>query len=124
MGEAKKREEAEAAAREQQEKAQAELERIINTPITQDEAKKQIADFEVNRAQLRIIRQKWATQATQLRLQLAELESRMSAVDERLLSIDMECSVVFRRTLNAPAPSMGEPVGGEVAEATEAPEAK
>lgn len=116
MGEAKDREKAEMADREQQEKARAKLEQLINTPITQEEAKKQIADFEVNRAQLRIVRQKWATQATQLRLQLAELESRISAVDERLLSIDMECSVVFRRTLNAPT-TEGEPAGGKDAEA-------
>lgn len=87
-------------AEKQKKEAAERLQALIATPITPEDAKKQIADIEVNRAQLRIIRQKWQAQASQLQLQIMDINARIEAVDERLLALDMEGAVIFRRTLN------------------------
>ena len=78
-------------------KAEEELRKACETPMTREEAEKAIAEIDVERCKLSIVRQKWVAQERQLQLNLA-------ALDEQLLALDMDRAVVFRRTLNkAPA---------------------
>ena len=94
---------------EQPKDAMAEADRklaeTLQTPIIKEEAERALADIDVDRAKLSIIRQKWSAQATQYQLQLA-------ALDERLLAMDLDRAVIFRRLLNsAPQEAADAPEG-------------
>lgn len=73
--------------------ADAKFEDLLNTPISKEEAEKALADNDVKKMQLMIIRQKWNAQITQTQLNL-------SALDEQILALDMERAMIFRRSLN------------------------
>lgn len=100
MGEAKNRE-AEIAAmkevEEAQKKAEAAFKQMIETPISEEEARKALADNDVRLAQLRVIRLK----------KVAELNE----IDHAIEMATLDHSVIVRRALNKPA--MGKPVGGK-----------
>ena len=70
-----------------------EFKKLIETPLTQADAEKELANNDINRMQLMTIRQKWQTQIMQLQLQTSNL-------DEQLRALEMERAVIFRRTLN------------------------
>lgn len=72
---------------------QAKLEELLETPLSEEEARKVFSEQDIRRAQLGIIRQKWTAQITQLQLQIASL-------DQELLAIELDRAVAFRRTLN------------------------
>lgn len=74
-------------------KADEELRKACEAPMTREEAEKAIAEIDVERCKLSIVRQKWMAQERQIQLNLA-------ALDEQLLALDMDRAVVFRRTLN------------------------
>lgn len=76
--------------------AQAELRKLLDTPLSVDDYRKAMADIDVDQAKLMIIRQKLVTQIDQLQL-------RLSQVDEQLGAGKMQAAVLFRRTLNAEA---------------------
>ena len=78
MGEAKQR--AEAAA-----KAAAEFNKMINTPMTQDEANDAIARIDMQKAQLGVIRIQLMNQLNNIDLQLAQAEYDRSIVIRRAL---------------------------------------
>ena len=86
--------------KEELEKAQAEadaqFEALLNTPITKEEAELKLADNDVKKMQLMIVRQKWQAQITQTQLNIA-------ALDEQMLALDMERAMIFRRSLNKEA---------------------
>lgn len=74
------------------EEAEAEFQKTLQTPISREDAEKAFADIDVQRMRLLVIRQKWQARASQLALQIQDL-------DERLTALDLERAVVFRRTL-------------------------
>lgn len=86
--------------KEELEKAQAEadaqFEALLNTPITKEDAELKLADNDVKKMQLMIVRQKWQAQITQTQLNIA-------ALDEQMLALDMERAMIFRRSLNKEA---------------------
>lgn len=84
--------------------AERKLAEVLQTPITKEEAEKALADLDVDRAKLSIIRQKWAGQAAQLQLQL-------SVLDQQLLALDLDRAVIFRRLLVNTAPEGKDPDG-------------
>lgn len=71
----------------------AELRKTLETPIGRDEAKKEFAEIDVLKAQLRVARQRTLYEITQLQL-------KVNAIDEQLLAADMQSAIVFRRALN------------------------
>ena len=73
--------------------ADARFNELINSPLSKEDAEKELANNDINRMQLMTIRQKWQTQITQLQLQISNL-------DEQLHALEMERAVIFRRTLN------------------------
>ena len=73
--------------------ADAKFQELINSPLSKEDAEKELANNDINRMQLMTIRQKWQTQITQLQLQISNL-------DEQLHALEMERAVIFRRTLN------------------------
>lgn len=73
--------------------ADARFNELINSPLSKEDAEKELADNDINRMQLMTVRQKWQTQITQLQLQISNL-------DEQLHALEMERAVIFRRTLN------------------------
>ena len=75
------------------EEADARFNKLINTPLTKEDAERDLANNDINRMQLMTVRQKWQTQITQLQLQISNL-------DEQLHALEMERAVIFRRTLN------------------------
>lgn len=75
------------------EEADAKFQELINSPLSKEDAEKELANNDINRMQLMTIRQKWQTQITQLQLQISNL-------DEQLHALEMERAVIFRRTLN------------------------
>lgn len=75
------------------EEADAKFQELINSPLSKEDAEKELANNDINRLQLMTIRQKWQTQITQLQLQISNL-------DEQLHALEMERAVIFRRTLN------------------------
>ena len=93
-----------------QAKADAEFQKLIETPLSKEDAEKELSDNDINRMQLMTVRQKWQTQITQLQLQI-------SSLDEQLHALEMERAVIFRRTLNKageqPKPATGEIIGGK-----------
>lgn len=92
-----------------QEAADAKFDALINSPLSKEDAEKELADNDINRMQLMTVRQKWQTQITQLQLQISNL-------DEQLHALEMERAVIFRRTLNkgdAASFKSGEIVGGK-----------
>lgn len=104
MGEAKAREEeiaAMKAAQEAQAKAEAEFKKLIETPIPKEEAKKALADNDIQLAQLRVIR-------------LRKIDE-LNQIDHQIEMANLDRSVIVRRSMNseAPQPQMGEPVGGK-----------
>lgn len=75
------------------EEADAKFQELINSPLSKEDAEKELANNDINRIQLMTVRQKWQTQITQLQLQISNL-------DEQLHALEMERAVIFRRTLN------------------------
>ena len=75
------------------EEADARFNELINSPLSKEDAEKELANNDINRMQLMTVRQKWQTQITQLQLQISNL-------DEQLHALEMERAVIFRRTLN------------------------
>ena len=75
------------------EEADAKFQELINSPLSKEDAEKELANNDINRLQLMTVRQKWQTQITQLQLQISNL-------DEQLHALEMERAVIFRRTLN------------------------
>lgn len=75
------------------EEADAKFQELINSPLSREDAEKELANNDINRMQLMTVRQKWQTQITQLQLQISNL-------DEQLHALEMERAVIFRRTLN------------------------
>lgn len=75
------------------EEADAKFQELINSPLSKEDAEKELANNDINRLQLMAVRQKWQTQITQLQLQISNL-------DEQLHALEMERAVIFRRTLN------------------------
>ena len=73
--------------------ADAKFQELINSPLSKEDAEKELANNDINRMQLMTVRQKWQTQITQLQLQISNL-------DEQLHALEMERAVIFRRTLN------------------------
>ena len=71
------------------------INKLLETPLSKEEAERMYADIDVKRAQLSIIRVKWTAQLTQIQLQLASL-------DEQLYALELDRAVAFRRTLNKP----------------------
>lgn len=107
MGEAKDRaaeieamKKAQAEAAERQKQMEAEFQKMISTPITDEEARKKLADIDIQMAQLRCIRLR----------KVAELNE----IDNQIQVATLDRNIVIRRTLNpkAVAPKMGEPTGG------------
>ena len=87
------------------EEADAKFQELINSPLSKEDAEKELANNDINRMQLMTVRQKWQTQITQLQLQISNL-------DEQLHALEMERAVIFRRTLNKEGekPAFGESV--------------
>lgn len=85
------------------EEADAKFQELINSPLSKEDAEKELANNDINRMQLMTVRQKWQTQITQLQLQISNL-------DEQLHALEMERAVIFRRTLNKEGekPAFGE----------------
>ena len=85
------------------EEADAKFQELINSPLSKEDAEKELANNDINRMQLMTVRQKWQTQITQLQLQISNL-------DEQLHALEMERAVIFRRTLNkgGEKPAFGE----------------
>ena len=75
------------------EEADAKFQELINSPLSKEDAERDLANNDINRMQLMTVRQKWQTQITQLQLQISNL-------DEQLHALEMERAVIFRRTLN------------------------
>ena len=75
------------------EEADAKFQELINSPLSKEDAEKELANNDINRMQLMTVRQKWQTQITQLQLQISNL-------DEQMHALEMERAVIFRRTLN------------------------
>lgn len=101
MGEANDRAEEIAALKAQEEaqaKAEAEFKKLVESPLTKEEAEKKLADNDIQVAQLRVIR-------------LRKLEE-LNQIDHQIEMANLDRSIVVRRTMNK-APVMGEPVGGE-----------
>lgn len=86
------------------EEADAKFQELINSPLSKEDAEKELANNDINRMQLMTVRQKWQTQITQLQLQISNL-------DEQLHALEMERAVIFRRTLNKEGEK---PVFGEI----------
>ena len=78
MGEAKKREDAAKAAA-------AEFNKMINTPMTQDEANEALARVDMQKAQLAVIRVQLMNQLNNIDLQLAQAEYDRSIIIRRAL---------------------------------------
>lgn len=104
MGEAKERAAVEAAAMKAQQEADAAFKKMIETPLSKEEADRMLADNEIQLAQLRVIRLRKVGELNQIEHQL------------ELATLDR--SIIIRRTLNSadPAksetkPAMGVPVG-------------
>lgn len=89
--------------RKAREEADAKFQELINSPLSKEDAEKELANNDINRMQLMTVRQKWQTQITQLQLQISNL-------DEQLHALEMERAVIFRRTLNKEGekPAFGE----------------
>ena len=71
------------------------LQETLEKPLTQDEANQMFADLDVEKLRLNVIRQKWLTQIEQLKMQVSDL-------DTKLVALELNKAVVFRRTLNGP----------------------
>ena len=71
------------------------INKLLETPLSKEEAERMYADIDVKRAQLSIIRVKWTAQLNQIQLQLASL-------DEQLYALELDRAIAFRRTLNKP----------------------
>lgn len=82
------------------EEAKKQFEELISSPISKDEADKALAETDIKRTQLAIIRQKWLSQAEAIRQQLTQTQQKISMLDEEVLNIELERAVVFRRALN------------------------
>lgn len=100
MGEANNRAEEIAALKAQEEaqaKAEAEFKKLVESPLTKEEAEKKLADNDIQVAQLRVIR-------------LRKLEE-LNQIDHQIEMANLDRSIVVRRTMNKVS-GMGEPVGG------------
>lgn len=112
MGEAKDRKDAAKAAADAEAEEQRKLQELLNTPLTEEEAKKALADADVNQAQILVARQKWIAKQDAYRHAIAEAQRGVDECDEALASIVLTRNILFRRSLNRVAenPTMGEPV--------------
>lgn len=72
------------------------LRELIESPLSLDDAKKELATNDIEKMKLLVIRQKWETQQAQVALNLASL-------DEKLRLLDMDRAVILRRTMNVKA---------------------
>lgn len=77
----------------EQEDENAKLLKVLETPLSMEDAQKDLATNDVDRMKLLVVRQKWMTQRAQIELNLA-------ALDEQLRMLDMDRAVIARRTLN------------------------
>lgn len=91
----------ELAKREAEERAK--IDALAKTPIAKDEADKMFADNKIKLMQLTIIRNKWGAQMEALQHQLADIRQRINAIDNEMYNIQLEDTITFRRTLNAPS---------------------
>ena len=82
------------------EDAKKKFEELIASSISKDEADKGLAEVDIKRTQLAIIRQKWLSQAEAARQQLTQIQQKISMLDEEILNIELERAVIFRRALN------------------------
>lgn len=82
------------------EEAKKQFEELISSPIGKDEADKALAEADIKRTQLAIIRQKWLAQAESVRQQLTQIQQKIAMLDEEVLNIELGRAVVFRRALN------------------------
>lgn len=87
------------------EEAKKQFEELIASPISKDDADKGLAEVDIKRTQLAIIRQKWLSQAEAARQQLTQIQQKISMLDEEILNIELERAVIFRRALNVEPPS-------------------
>ena len=67
------------------EEADAKFQELINSPLSKEDAEKELANNDINRMQLMTVRQKWQTQITQLQLQISNLDEQLHACDSRLI---------------------------------------
>lgn len=81
--------------------ANEQFEQLIATPLAKDEAEKALADLDVRRMQLTVIRQKWLAQVESIKQQANQVQQKIMALDEELYNTDLERAVIFRRTLNS-----------------------
>lgn len=91
------------------EEAKKQFEELIASPISKDEADKGLAEVDIKRTQLTIIRQKWLSQAESIRQQLTQIQQKISMLDEEILNIELERAVIFRRALNVETDSEENP---------------
>lgn len=82
MGEAKERAEA-------MKKAVEEARKVLETPISQEEANKALAEIDIQLAQLGAIRLNKAAEIT--------------AIDQQIAKANMDKAIIVRRVLNTPA---------------------
>lgn len=66
------------------------LAEVLAKPIAEEEARKMVADIDVQLAQIRALR--------------VQKSAELSQLDYQLAAAEFERSVVFRRVLNKPAP--------------------
>ena len=81
------------------EEAKKQFEELVASPISKSEADKGLAEVDIKRTQLAIIRQKWLSQAEAARQQLTQIQQKISMLDEEILNIELERAVIFRRAL-------------------------
>lgn len=90
---------------EEMEKIEAEskeqFEKLVNSPITKEEAAKAFANLDIRRTQLAIVRQKWVAQSEAFKQQANQVQQKISMLDEELFNIELERAITFRRTLNS-----------------------
>lgn len=83
------------------EEAKKQFEELVSSPISKEDADKGLAEVDIKRTQLAIIRQKWLAQAEAVRQQLTQIQQKVALLDEEILNVELERAVIFRRALNA-----------------------
>lgn len=72
---------------------QAEFRKLLDTPIAEDEAKKALAENEVNRCRIRAL-------IKQCETQVSEIYSQIEDAKAKLVDLDGEDAIIRRRLLN------------------------